>query len=82
MERPPGDMANLFPLLDKLKESLARQEPMPCKEILAALSEKSWPEEQEALLAELSRLVRNYRLTEALVIVNQMVSTGNRGDDT
>ena len=70
-ERPPGDMAELQTLLEQLKEPLDNGEPMPCKEILAVLLEKSWPEEQEILLAELNRLVKHYRLQEALDLLNK-----------
>ncbi|MEI7673816.1 MAG: ATP-binding protein, partial [Deltaproteobacteria bacterium] len=45
-ERPPGDMAELQTLLEQLKAPLDRSEPRPCKEILATLLQKSWPEEQ------------------------------------
>ncbi|MEI7671514.1 MAG: ATP-binding protein, partial [Deltaproteobacteria bacterium] len=69
-ERPPGDMAELQTLLEKLKEPLDNGEPRPCKEILAVLLAKSWPEEQETLLAELDRLVKRYRLQEALDLLN------------
>ena len=70
-ELPPGDMAELLPLLEQLKEPLERGEPRPCKDILAELLEKSWPEEQENLLAELNRLVNRYRLQEALDLLNK-----------
>jgi PAS domain S-box-containing protein len=70
-ERPPGDMAELQTLLEQLKEPLDNGEPMPCKEILAVLLAKSWPEEQETLLAELNRLVKHYRLQEALDLLNK-----------
>ena len=70
-EHPPGDMAELQTLLEQLKEPLDNGEPMPCKEILAVLLAKSWPKEQETLLAELNRLVNRYRLTEALAILNK-----------
>ncbi|MFZ4441628.1 MAG: hypothetical protein ACOYOS_24740 [Syntrophales bacterium] len=32
---------------------------------------KNWPEEQETLLAELNRLVKRYRLQEALDLLNK-----------
>ncbi|MEI7671489.1 MAG: ATP-binding protein, partial [Deltaproteobacteria bacterium] len=70
-ELPPGDMAELHMLLEKLKEPLDNGEPFPCKEILATLLQKSWPEEQEILLAELNRLVKHYRLQEALDLLNK-----------
>ncbi|MFZ4440927.1 MAG: PAS domain S-box protein, partial [Syntrophales bacterium] len=70
-EGPPGDMAELRTLLERLRPALASKTPLPCKEILAVLLEKSWPEEQATLLAELSRLVRNYRLAEALNLLNK-----------
>ncbi|MFZ4440896.1 MAG: sensor histidine kinase, partial [Syntrophales bacterium] len=70
-ERPPGDMAELHALLEQLKKPLDNGEPMPCKEILAILLAKSWPEEQETLLAELNRLVKRYRLQEALDLLNK-----------
>ena len=68
---PPGDMAELRALLEQLRPALASKTPLPCKEILGVLLEKRWPEEQETLLAELSRLVRNYRLEEALDLLNK-----------
>jgi hypothetical protein len=70
-ERPPGDMAELHALLEQLKKPLDNGEPMPCKEILAVLLAKSWPEEQETLLAELNRLVKRYRLQEAFDLLNK-----------
>ena len=53
------------------KEPLDRSEPRPCKEIMATLLAKSWPAEQETLLAELDRLVKHYRLREALDLLNK-----------
>ena len=73
-ERPPGDMAELQTLLEQLKTPLDRGEPRPCKEIMATLLEKSWPEEQETLIAELDRLVKRYRLQEALDLLNKDVA--------
>ena len=70
-ERPPGDMTELHALLEQLKEPLDNGEPRPCKDILATLLTKSWPEEQETLLAELNRLVNRYRLQEALDLLNK-----------
>jgi len=70
-ELPPGDMAELHTLLEQLKEPLENGEPFPCKEILATLRQKSWPEEQEILLAELNRLVKHYRLQEAFDLLNK-----------
>ena len=71
---PPGDLAELQPLLEKLKQALESEEPRPCKEILAALLQKSWPEEQEILLADLNRLINRYRLQEALDLLNKGVA--------
>ena len=68
---PPGDMAELQTLLEQLKRPMENAEPRPCKEILAILLAKSWPEEQETLLAELNRLVNRYRLQEALDLLNK-----------
>ena len=70
-EGPPGDMAELQALLEQLGPALASRKPLPCKEILAQLREKSWPEEQETLLTDLSFLVRNYRLADALTLLNK-----------
>ena len=69
-ERLPGDMAELHALLEQLKEPLDNGEPLPCKEILAILLAKNWPKEQETLLAELDRLVKRYRLQDALDLLN------------
>ncbi|MEI7673714.1 MAG: ATP-binding protein, partial [Deltaproteobacteria bacterium] len=70
-ELPPGDMAELHALLEQLKGPLDSAEPMPCKKIMATLLEKSWPEEQEILLAELNRLIKHYRLQEAFDLLNK-----------
>ncbi|MEI7672969.1 MAG: ATP-binding protein [Deltaproteobacteria bacterium] len=70
-ERPPGDMAELQKLLEQLKTPLDNAEPVPCKEILAVLLQKSWPEEQQTLLTELNRLVKLYRLQEAFDLLNK-----------
>ena len=70
-EHPPGDLAELQQLLEKLKKPLDNGEPIPCKEIMALLLQKSWPEEQATLLAELNRLVNHYRLQEAFDLLNK-----------
>ncbi|MFZ4441562.1 MAG: hypothetical protein ACOYOS_24390, partial [Syntrophales bacterium] len=57
-----------------LKKALASDEPRPCKDILAALLQKSWPEEQQSLLAELNRLVNRYRLQEAFDLLDSGMS--------
>ena len=68
---PPGDLAELPHLLEGLRKALESEEPLPCKGILATLLAKSWPEEQQSLLAELNRLVKRYRLQEALDFLNE-----------
>ncbi|MEI7674085.1 MAG: ATP-binding protein, partial [Deltaproteobacteria bacterium] len=70
-KRPPGDLAELHALLEKLKRPLDNAEPIPCKEIMALLLQKSWPEEQETLLAELNRLINHYRLQEAFDLLDK-----------
>ena len=70
-ERPPGNLAELQTLLEQMKTPLDNGEPRPCKEIMATLLEKSWPEEQETLLAELNRLIKLYRHQEALDLLNK-----------
>jgi PAS domain S-box-containing protein len=76
-EVPPGDFAELMPLLDDLRKALASDEPLPCKEMMTTLLKKSWPEEQEILLLEVNRLVRSYRLQEAL----DLLSDGKKASD-
>ena len=67
---PLGNAAQLKPLLEQLKKALASEEPRPCKEILVELLKKRWPEKQYTLLLELNRLVKRYRLAEALALLN------------
>ncbi|MFZ4441231.1 MAG: response regulator, partial [Syntrophales bacterium] len=80
---PPGNMAELLPLLEELKKALDSDEPLPCKKLLSALLQRRWPEDQETLLAEVNRLVQRYRLPEALVVLNggkkYQVSADKRG---
>ena len=71
---PPGDMAELLPLLEELKKALDSDEPRPCKKILAALLQRRWPKDQETLLAEVNGLVQRYRLPEALKLLNKGVA--------
>jgi len=71
LEGPPGNLVELPHLLEKLKKALESEEPLPCKELLALLLAKRWPEAQETLLAELNRLVKRYRLQEALDLLTQ-----------
>ncbi|MFZ4438432.1 MAG: ATP-binding protein, partial [Syntrophales bacterium] len=70
-EGPPGDLVELPQFLEKLKKALESEEPVPCKELLALLLAKSWPKKQETLFAELNRLVKRYRLQEALDLLNK-----------
>jgi HPt (histidine-containing phosphotransfer) domain-containing protein len=61
-----GSAAELRPLLERLKLDLASEEPLPCMEILEELSQRRWSEGYETALAEVNRLVKQYRLAEAL----------------
>ena len=70
-EGPPGTAAELRPLLNQLKLALASKEPMPCKKILEVLLKRRWSEDHESDLAEVNRLVQQYRLAEALAFLNK-----------
>jgi signal transduction histidine kinase/HPt (histidine-containing phosphotransfer) domain-containing protein len=64
-----GSAAELSPLLERLKLALASEEPLPCMEILEELSQRRWSEDHETALAEVNRLVQQYRLAEALAFL-------------
>ena len=70
-EGQPGSAAELRPLLERLKLALASEEPLPCIKILEELSQRRWPEGHETALAEVNRLVQQYRLAEALTFLNK-----------
>ena len=71
----PGNKAELGSLLALLKHALTNDEPRPCKEILAELRQKKWTSEQEALIAELNRLINRYCFADALALIDG--STGS-----
>jgi hypothetical protein len=66
-----GSAAELHPLLERLKLALASEEPVPCMEILEELSQSRWSEGHETALAEVNRLVQQYRLAEALAFIDK-----------
>ena len=85
-EGQPGSAAELRPLLERLKLALASEEPLPCKKILGTLSQSRWSEDHETALAEVSRLVKRYRIAEALAFLNKefndvMKQTEERDND-
>ncbi len=85
-ESPPGTDAELRPLLKQLKIALTSKEPLPCKKILEVLLKRRWSEDHESGLAEVNRLVQQYRLAEALAFLNNefddvMEKTEERDDD-
>jgi uncharacterized membrane protein YheB (UPF0754 family) len=51
--------------------ALASKEPLPCKKIMEELSQRRWSEGHETALAEVNRMVQQYRLAEALTLVNK-----------
>ena len=57
-EGPPWNTAELCSLLERLKRSLASEEPRLYMEILEALLQRPCPEGQEAVLVKLNRLVQ------------------------
>ena len=73
-EGPQVYVAELRELLEQLQRFLKRKEPQPCNKILLTLLQTRLPEDQESVLAELSRLVQRYRLAEALVFLNKNIS--------
>ena len=76
-EGPPGDVTELLPFLERLQRALASEEPAPCMEILGALLQRQWPEEQETLLVKLNALVQRYRLAEALALLDKEMQPNN-----
>ena len=85
-EGNPGSAEELRPLLERLKLALASEEPLPCMKILEELSQSLWSEGHETALAEVNRLVQQYRLAEALSFCNNefndvMKKTEERVDD-
>jgi signal transduction histidine kinase/CheY-like chemotaxis protein len=66
-----GSAAELRPLLERLKLALASEEPLPCMKILEELSQRRWSEDHETALAEVNRLVQQYRLAEALAFLDK-----------
>jgi PAS domain S-box-containing protein len=66
-----GSAEELRPLLEKLKLALASEEPLPCMEILEDLSQRRWSEGYETALAEVNRLVQQYRLAGALAFIDK-----------
>jgi signal transduction histidine kinase/integral membrane sensor domain MASE1 len=85
-EGQPGSAAELRPLLEQLKLALASEEPLPCKKILGMLLQSRWSEGHETALAEVSRLVKRYRIAEALAFLNKefndvMKQTEERDND-
>jgi CheY-like chemotaxis protein/HPt (histidine-containing phosphotransfer) domain-containing protein len=67
----PGSATELCPLLERLKLAMASKEPLPCKKIMEELSQRRWSEGHETALAEVNRLVQQYRLAEALSLLNK-----------
>jgi hypothetical protein len=70
-EGPPGSAAELRPFLERLQLALVRKQPLPCKKIMEELSQRRWSEGHETALAEVNRLVHQYRLVEALAFLNK-----------
>ena len=70
-EGQQGSTAELRPLLERLKLALASKEPLPCKEIMEESSQRRWSEGHETALAEVNRLIQQYRLAEALTLVSK-----------
>jgi len=70
-ECPPGSDAELHPLLEQLQLALTRKQPLPCKKIMKELLQSRWSQNHEAALAEVNRLVHQYRLAEALAFLNK-----------
>jgi PAS domain S-box-containing protein len=65
-----GDPAEMEGALERLRKALASEEPLPCKAILEDLARQKWPEAQETFLARLTHLIHQYRMEEALDLVN------------
>ncbi len=72
-------------MLERLKLALASEEPLPCMEILEELSQRRWSEDNETALAEVNRLVQQYRLAEALAFLdkefNDVINKTEERDD-
>jgi hypothetical protein len=66
-----GSAEELHPVLERLKLALASEEPVPCMKILEELSQRRWSESHETALAEVNRLVQQYRLAEALAFLDK-----------
>jgi PAS domain S-box-containing protein len=68
-EAPEGALEEFPPLLEKLQAALAAEEARPCKEALAALGQRRWPQDVEKLIEEIRALVDRYRLDVARALL-------------
>ena len=73
-EGPPGEMAQLQLEMERLKVFLKNKEPLPCQEILDTLLQSRWPDNHEVALLELNRLIANYRMMDALELLEKVIS--------
>ena len=64
-------MEELRLFLSQLKDALISEEPRPCKKIMEELLQRKWPGDYDAILTEANRLIRNYKLTEALELIEK-----------
>ena len=70
-EGPPGDLAQLRLEMERLKVFLKNKEPLPCQEILETLLQSRWPDNYEVTLVAINRLVSNYRMMDALELLEK-----------
>jgi PAS domain S-box-containing protein len=71
---PPGEIAQLQLEMERLKVFLKNKEPLPCQEILETLLQSRWPDGHEVALLEINRLVSNYRMIDALALLEKEYS--------
>ncbi|MBF0101456.1 MAG: transporter substrate-binding domain-containing protein, partial [Desulfobacterales bacterium] len=63
-----GDSVQLKNFLEKLIPHIQKKKPKPCKEVMEEMTAFKWPNEFDAKLKELEKLVGKYKFKEALEI--------------
>ena len=71
---PPADPDRLGQALAQLKPHLEKKRPQPCRPILEEMADLTWPSDMEDEIKTLSRLIKAYKMKEAMSVLDAMMA--------
>ena len=73
-ESMAGETEDLIGLLEQLLPHIAKRKPKPCKEIMAEINQRQWPDDAATQIEQLAKWIGKYKFKEAKEVLEKLLA--------